>query len=68
VRLPRQPGGSATIAKEATWLPVLAPLLPVSVPDVLAVFEPDLSLPGTLVSCPLDRRGTPRGGRSEHIG
>ena len=23
VRLPRQPGGSATISKEATWLPLL---------------------------------------------
>ena len=41
VRLPRQPGGSAAIAKEARWLPVLGPLLPVSVPDVVAVFEPD---------------------------
>ena len=28
VRLPRQPGGSATILKEAAWLPVLGPLLP----------------------------------------
>ncbi|MEJ7744587.1 MAG: phosphotransferase [Nocardioidaceae bacterium] len=45
VRLPRQPGGSATISKEATWLPVLAPLLPVSVPDVVAVFEPDRDYP-----------------------
>jgi aminoglycoside phosphotransferase (APT) family kinase protein len=45
VRLPRQPGGSATIAKEATWLPVLGPLLPVSVPDVVAVFEPDDDFP-----------------------
>ena len=41
VRLPRQPGGSAAISKEATWLPVLAPALPVSVPEVVAVFEPD---------------------------
>jgi aminoglycoside phosphotransferase (APT) family kinase protein len=41
VRLPRQRGGSATISKEATWLPVLGPSLPVSVPDVVAVFEPD---------------------------
>ena len=41
VRLPRQPGGSATISKEATWLPVVGPLLPVSVPDVVAVYEPD---------------------------
>ena len=30
VRLPRQPGGSAAISKEAAWLPVLGPLLPVS--------------------------------------
>jgi aminoglycoside phosphotransferase (APT) family kinase protein len=45
VRLPRQPGGSETISKEAAWLPVLAPRLPVSVPDVVAVFEPDLHYP-----------------------
>jgi aminoglycoside phosphotransferase (APT) family kinase protein len=45
VRLPRQPGGSATISKEATWLPVLAPLLPVSVPDVVGVFEPGHDYP-----------------------
>jgi aminoglycoside phosphotransferase (APT) family kinase protein len=45
VRLPRQPGGSETISKEATWLPVLGPLLPVSVPDVVAVFEPNRDYP-----------------------
>jgi aminoglycoside phosphotransferase (APT) family kinase protein len=45
VRLPRQPGGSATISKEASWLPTVRPLLPVSVPDVVAVFEPDLGYP-----------------------
>ncbi len=45
VRLPRQPGGSSTITKEATWLPVLAPLLPVSVPEVVAVFDPDRDYP-----------------------
>jgi aminoglycoside phosphotransferase (APT) family kinase protein len=45
VRLPRQPGGSATIAKEARWLPVLAPWLPVSVPQVVAVLEPDCGYP-----------------------
>lgn len=45
VRLPRQPGESATIAKEARWLPVLAPSLPVEVPEVIAVFEPDLGYP-----------------------
>jgi aminoglycoside phosphotransferase (APT) family kinase protein len=45
VRLPRQPGGSVTISKEATWLPVLGPMLPVPVPEVVAVFEPDVDYP-----------------------
>jgi aminoglycoside phosphotransferase (APT) family kinase protein len=45
VRLPRQPGGSATISKEARWLPLLGPLLPVCVPDVVAVFEPEPDYP-----------------------
>ena len=45
VRLPRQAGGSAAISKEADWLPVLGPLLPVSVPEVVAVFEPDHGYP-----------------------
>ncbi len=45
VRLPRQPGGSATIAKEARWLPVLGPVLPVDVPEVVAVFEPGCDYP-----------------------
>lgn len=45
VRLPRQQGGSASISKEARWLPVLGPRLPVSVPDVVAVFEPDDDYP-----------------------
>jgi aminoglycoside phosphotransferase (APT) family kinase protein len=45
VRLPRQPGGSAAIAKEAKWLPVLGPSLPAGVPEVVAVFEPDCDYP-----------------------
>jgi aminoglycoside phosphotransferase (APT) family kinase protein len=45
LRFPRQPGGSATISKEATWLPVLGPRLPIAVPDVLAVFEPGPEYP-----------------------
>nr|WP_238338365.1 aminoglycoside phosphotransferase family protein [Pedococcus badiiscoriae] len=45
VRLPRQPGGAATIDKEAHWLPRMGPLLPVSVPEVLAVGKPDLGYP-----------------------
>ena len=42
VRLPRQPGGSGTIDKEARWLPVVGAALPVSVPEVVAVGEPAL--------------------------
>lgn len=45
VRLPRQPGGSATIEKEARWLPWIGPRLPVWVPEVLVVGEPDLGYP-----------------------
>ena len=45
VRLPRQPGGSATIEKEARWLPQIGPLLPTSVPEIVALGEPDLGYP-----------------------
>jgi aminoglycoside phosphotransferase (APT) family kinase protein len=45
VRLPRQPGGADTIAKEARWLPYLAPALPVDVPQIVAVCEPALGYP-----------------------
>lgn len=45
VRLPRQPGGSAAIAKEARWLPVLGPSLPTGVPEVIAVFAPGCGYP-----------------------
>ena len=45
VRLPRQPGGTATIEKEARWLPRIGPLLPVAVPDIVAVGEPCLGYP-----------------------
>lgn len=45
VRLPRQPGGSATIEKEARWVPVVGPLLPVPVPSVVAVGSPRLGYP-----------------------
>ena len=40
VRVPRQPGGTATIEKEQRWLPSVAPALPVPVPEVVAVGEP----------------------------
>src|SRR5664279_4935888 len=42
VRLPRQPGGSATIEKEARWSPQIGPLLPVSVPEIVAMGEGSL--------------------------
>lgn len=45
VRLPRQRGGSTTIDKEARWLPRLGPFLPVTVPDIVAVGEPDCGYP-----------------------
>lgn len=45
VRLPRQPGGSEDIEKEARWLPLVGPLLPVAVPEVVAVGEPGPGYP-----------------------
>jgi aminoglycoside phosphotransferase (APT) family kinase protein len=47
VRVPRQPGGSRTIAREARWLPVVAPVLPVAVPGVVAVGRPARGYPET---------------------
>jgi len=40
VRMPRQRGGSKTIAKEARWLPYVAPALPVAVPGIVGVGDP----------------------------
>lgn len=45
VRMPRQPGGSATIEKEARWLPVIAQGLTTPVPEVVAIGEPGLGYP-----------------------
>ena len=45
VRLPRQPGGGASILKEATWAPFVAQRVGVAVPEVVAVGEPDLGYP-----------------------
>lgn len=44
-RLPRQPGGSTTIFKEARWLPLVGARLPVRVPAVVAVGEPGFGYP-----------------------
>lgn len=40
VRLPRQPGGGESIAKEARLTPLLAAALPVAVPEVVALGNP----------------------------
>lgn len=45
VRLPRQPGGTATIEKEQRWLSHVAPALPVAVPEVVAIGEPGFGYP-----------------------
>ena len=45
VRLPRQPGGSTTIEKEARWLPVIARGLTAAVPEVVAVGDPGFGYP-----------------------
>ena len=45
VRLPRLPGGSATIVTEARWVPELAAALPVAVPRVVHVGEPGAGYP-----------------------
>lgn len=45
VRLPRHAGAIGQAGKEARWLPRLAPLLPLAVPEPVAVGEPDLGYP-----------------------
>lgn len=45
VRLPRQCGGSQTTAKETRWVPYIAPELPVPIPEIVGVGEPDFGYP-----------------------
>ena len=45
VRLPTADGYVAGIAKEHRWLPVLAPLLPLPVPECVVLGEPSPELP-----------------------
>lgn len=40
VRLPRQPGGGASIDKENRWLPIIRDHLPVEVPKIVGVGDP----------------------------
>lgn len=42
VRMPRQPGGGATIEKESRWLPFVDSRITCAVPRVLGIGEPDL--------------------------
>jgi aminoglycoside phosphotransferase (APT) family kinase protein len=71
-RLPRQPGGSATIEKEARWLPVVSWGLTIAVPEVVAVGDPGFGYPekwsvttwldGQVPAVPWDgRRGSSEG-------
>lgn len=45
VRLPRHADAIGQAAKEARWLPLLAPHLPLAIPEPVAVGEPDLGYP-----------------------
>ena len=45
VRLPRHAGAIEQAAKEAEWLPRLAPHLPLAIPDVVEVGRPDFGYP-----------------------
>ncbi|WP_037303174.1 aminoglycoside phosphotransferase family protein [Amycolatopsis orientalis] len=45
VRLPRHTGAINQAKKEAEWLPRLAPHLPLAVPDLVGVGEPDFGYP-----------------------
>ena len=45
IRLPRQPGGSKSLAAEARWLPHVAAHLPVEVPQVVALGDPGFGYP-----------------------
>nr|WP_260618339.1 phosphotransferase [Streptomyces sp. WAC07149] len=64
VRLPRHAGAITQAAKEAEWLPRLAPHLPLAVPVPVRVGRPALGYPVALGGVPLagrrgrDRRGT----------
>ena len=50
VRLPRQPGGGDTVAKEARWLPYVGADLPVAVPAAEHVGEPGFRQPPRTMS------------------
>ncbi|MFI6339234.1 aminoglycoside phosphotransferase family protein [Streptomyces sp. NPDC050535] len=45
VRLPRIPEGAGDVEKERRWLPLLAPLLPLPIPEILATGVPGAGYP-----------------------
>ncbi|MEV7345786.1 aminoglycoside phosphotransferase family protein [Streptomyces sp. NPDC093544] len=45
VRLPRVPEGAGDVEKERRWLPLLAPLLPLPIPEILATGVPGAGYP-----------------------
>ena len=45
VRLPRIHWASGQVEHEATWLPRLAPLLPIAIPEPIAIGEPEYGYP-----------------------
>lgn len=45
VRLPRRPAATGPIEKEQRWLPALATVLPLAVPEPLGAFEPSETFP-----------------------
>lgn len=45
VRLPRRPSAAGQVAKEARWLPALAPHLPIAIPVPLAMGQPGEGYP-----------------------
>ncbi|WP_405910648.1 aminoglycoside phosphotransferase family protein [Streptomyces sp. NBC_00828] len=45
VRLPRVPEGAGDVEKEGRWLPLLAPLLPFAIPEILATGVPGEGYP-----------------------
>ena len=54
VRLPRIAWATGQVSEEATWLPRLAPHLPVAVPEPVAVGEPAEGYPYPLGGAPVD--------------
>ncbi|HEX5918342.1 MAG TPA: aminoglycoside phosphotransferase family protein [Nocardioides sp.] len=59
VRMPRIPGPATTVAFEHTWLPRLAPHLPVTIPAPVALGEPGVGFPWPWTVVPWVEGATP---------